>query len=189
MSKIGTYDLEIATPIPERDGQPDWDYARRGKCGLSVLVIWDSETGRPHFYDEHNLAAGLTHLNSCDLIVSWNGLQFDTPVIEALTKGKVTAPQYDILDHCWRALGSKKKGYRLGEVATRTIGMGKTGQGDSAPKLVAEGRWAELYDYCLNDVYLTRELVNHVIDVGGVIDTEGNLLRLEVPVAGDEDYA
>lgn len=189
MTKIGTFDLEIATPIPEHDGKPDWEWARKGKCGLSILVIWDSETSRPHFYDRHNLARAVIHLNACDLIVSWNGIGFDVPVIEALTDMKVRTDHYDILDHIWRSLGHRQKGYKLGEVAARTIGMGKTGDGESAPKLVAQGRFAELTDYCVNDVHLTRELFNHVVDVGGVMSTEGDLLTLEIPLPGKEDYA
>jgi hypothetical protein len=43
------------------------------------------------------------------------------------------------------------------------------------------GRWAELVNYCLEDVLLTRELGHFIAREGYVYDRDGERLLLEVP--------
>lgn len=182
MARVIVYDLEIAKPLPQRDGKADWDAAKRGECGVSCVVLYDSETNRYHLYDSHNLVDCITHLNSADWLVGWNSKEFDTNVMQGVTGQQITAKQYDILQAIWQALGNQYfKGYRLGDVANRTLGLNKTGNGESAPSLAAQGRWAELFDYCLNDVWLTKELFNHAIEYGWIIDANGEKLALSPP--------
>ena len=178
MSRVLTWDLEIRHPVHQVGG---WHSVRNGEAGVSILVIKDTETGRPHFYDDHNLDAALAHLNSADLLIGYNSIDFDTSVVQSITGECIIAPQYDILASIWSALPSRHKGYKLTEVAERTLGRGKSGNGAFATTLVAEGRWADLVDYCANDVYLTAALYNHVIDKGWVLTPDGSELWLPEP--------
>ena len=184
MAKILTFDLEIETPV-----NGDWEAARTGGCGISVLVVKDSETGLYHIFDKRTLDAGIDLLNSADLLVSYNGISFDAPVIFGVSGRYLTAAHYDILDHIWSALHGRAKGYKLDEVARATIGMGKSSNGEYATTLVKQKRWAELHSYCLADVHLTAHLFDHIMDSGFVKGTNGIELFLEKPILGVAEYA
>lgn len=181
---IIVYDLEIEKPLSEMPGETDderWNAVRMGDAGISCLVLYDSASRRYHLYDKHNLDDGVSHLNTADLLVSFNGIGFDSEVIHGVTGRYVTVAQYDILHEIWKALKHKQKGYRLQEVATRTINLSKNNNGAGAPALAKQGRWAELLDYCLNDVHVTKELFNHIVEKEWILDKDGDPLHLARP--------
>lgn len=179
MSKILIFDIEIAKPIEAVGG---WEGAKKGLAGISSAVVWDSDTQRYHLYDANTLDELVAHLNSGDLIVGWNSRDFDIPCIEGVTGQKITAWGYDMLQEIWAAIGRFYKGYKLGDVCYRTLGLEKSGNGESAPHLAATGQWAKLFDYNLNDVHLTKSLYNHVVNEGFIIDVDGEPLHLECPL-------
>lgn len=182
--RIVCWDLEIEKPVDDfLDG---WEAARRGDCGISALVLSDSETGRFHIYDKHTLDEALDHLNSADLLVGWNTINFDSHVLSGVTNRYITVRQYDMLQEAWHGVGFRQKGWKLGQVAERTLKLAKNGHGEFATALVARGAWGRLFDYCLNDVHLVRQLWNHVVDVGWLPDPEGNEIHLSLPL---EEYA
>jgi uncharacterized protein YprB with RNaseH-like and TPR domain len=146
-------------------------------------VLWDSDTNRYHIYGAENLTELAAHLNKADWLVSFNGLNFDVPCIEGVTGWEITANHYDILDAIWKAVGKKHKGWGLGKVAERTVGLGKTDTGEHAPELARQGRWATLIDYCINDVHITKELFFHILLEGFVVGPDGDRVEIEVPDA------
>ena len=91
------FDLEIARPLPDKNGRTNWDAAP--KCGISVLCGWPARQLYPFIWmlDSTRLPrVFLTedHATSCfgeaDGVVSWNGASFDNGVM------KVQAPEaYD----------------------------------------------------------------------------------------------
>lgn len=184
-TKLLCWDLEILDPVSDHIG--GWDAARRGDCGISALVISDSNTGRYHIYDQHNLDEAVDHLNSADLLIGYNTLNFDCEVVFGVTGRYITVPQYDILAEIWKALHGRRKGYKLDDVAKATINMEKNSNGEFATALAAKGHWGKLFDYCLNDVHLTRELFNHIQDLGWIKGADGEEIQLEKPEL--KDYA
>lgn len=82
----------------------------------------------------------------------------------------------------WDALGTRTKGYGLGALCERTLGLEKSGTGEHAPLLVRQGRWGDLFDYNLNDVFLTRSLFNFITTNGYVVDVDGNELDIDAPL-------
>jgi RNase_H superfamily len=179
--RVCVFDIEIEKPVEEVEG--GWAAARMGQCGCSAVVIYDSETLRYHIYDNRMLHAAVDHLNSADMIVSFNGKNFDVPCLEAITGFAINEAHYDILDQIWKTLGSKRfKGWGLGKIAFRTLGLTKTDTGEHAPELCKQGRWGELFDYCLNDVHLTRMLYNQIVQEGFIIDPDGSEFQLSAPV-------
>lgn len=171
---IIVWDLEIATPIKNND----WEAAKRGENGISSLVCYDNVSERYHLYDDFTFPQCVEHLNSADLLVGFNSLEFDTPCFQGYTGCTLVPPQFDILQAVWQALGSRKSGWKLDAIAQRTINEGKSGTGESAPKLYAEGRFGELFDYNLNDVYITRKLYNHIVSFGTLTRPDGKPLQL-----------
>ncbi len=176
---IITWDLEIAIPVEEVPG--GWDAVRHGAAGISTLCLHDTRTGRYHVYDEHTLSECIDHMNSADLLIGFNTIGFDTPVLECLTETTLIAPQYDILSEIWKALPSKTKGFKLSDVCLR-LGLGsKSRTGASAPELLRAGHFGTLVDYCINDVHLTRKLANHIERMGYILTPDGDPLELSRP--------
>lgn len=164
------------------DDFPDkWKAAYRGDCGLSVAVAYDSVARRPFIYDRHSLSALVRLLNSADLVISFNGKGFDLPVIEALAEEYVSPRQhYDILDEIWRQLGRREKGWGLDAVARRVLNRGKEGlTGGHAPQLWHDGHVAEVINYCLSDVLLTRDVYNFICQEKYLLSPGGEKLYIE----------
>lgn len=178
MSRILCWDLEIKKSVESVGG---WPAATRGDAGISVLAISDSDTGRYHFYDENTLDEAVDHLNSADMIVGFNSINFDANVVFGLTSRSLLVPHYDICKKIQQALGRPQKGYKLTEVCDRTLNLRKNGNGEFAPTLVSQGRWAELFDYCTNDVHMTKELYNHIVEFGSVMNVHNEELEVERP--------
>lgn len=176
--RIIVYDIEITTD--PNDLPNGWDDAKRGLAGVSALALYDSETGRVHTYDTHTVVDAIEHLNAVDLLVGFNIDEFDRPALQGYANKSITTPQFDILTACRRANRDRYvKGYKLTQVAERTLGLAKTGSGAYATVLAAQGRWGELFDYCINDVHLTRLLYNYIVENGYVIGVDGEPLALD----------
>lgn len=183
--KILCWDLEIHDAISDKLG--GWDAARRGDCGISALVISDSDTHRYHIYDKHMLDEAVDHLNSADLLVGYNTIGFDSEVVFGVTGRYITVPQYDILAEVWKSTGKRFKGFKLDDVAGATLNLHKNSDGEFATVLVRKKHWGKLFDYCLNDVHLVRELFNHIQDLGWVKGADGEQVHLEKPLT--KEYA
>jgi hypothetical protein len=169
------YDLEIQEP-PESVG--GWENVRRGEAGVSCVVLYDSSTKRFHTYDEFGLEDCIAHMNQADVLVSFNGLEFDTPILQSITGLDIYPRQYDILHEVWKALPTRTKGYKLSDICGR-LGLGeKNFTGETAVKLYQSGRFGRLFDYCISDVHLTRTLARFITEHGYVLTPEGDHLEL-----------
>lgn len=190
MMRLIVFDIEIAKEVEEVGG---WEAVREGRAGIGSVALYDSTTKRFHIYgpdiafDGTNfipVGAGTLpqcadHLTSADVLIGFNSISFDTPVFESVVGCGIDVPQYDILDMVWSELGNQRtKGYRLGEIAHRTINREKIDKGSSAPKLFKQGRMFELIDYNINDVAITRELCNFITEHGFIIDINGEQMPL-----------
>lgn len=185
---IVTFDLEIEKPVEEVGG---WEGARQGKAGMACCVT--STIGGPegsstlpprsrqiHLWDRHNIKGLVDLLEAADTVVSFNGIGFDLPIISALY-GREVKPKkhFDILAEIWVALRGKKKGWGLDPVCQRTLGRGKSGSGEHAPILWLQGKYAEVFDYCLRDVELTEDLYFHIMEVGSIKGPDGEELKID----------
>lgn len=172
-------------PCMHENNQCGWDALKRGEGGLSVICVWDSLTQRVHFYDMHSILNCVAHLEAADIVVGFNSEDFDIKPLEHLIGRKLVLKKHiDILQLIWNALrerGKRLKGNTLNDVCMRNIGQGKTGESMHAPQLADDGRWAELFDYCVSDVYLTLNLYRYIQEHGGVIGLDGTFLPVIVP--------
>lgn len=175
------FDLEIMHPVEDCGG---WQGAIT-QGGVSVLCIWDSIDENPVFYDESSLETAAGHLEDADVVVSFNGSSFDVPLLEAHLRRKLVLKEHiDVFALAKRALdamGKRWKGNGLGPLSVKTTGRNKLGEGSHAPTLVREQRWADLYNYCLRDVILTRDLLTFARRNGYILDSEGDELPLNLP--------
>ncbi len=200
---ITTYfDIETRALASDPPWNGDWgSFKADGGGGMSAVVcLSDNTPDKPtslteriklmdaqrvnsyevQMFDDNTTEPLVEHLMAADRIVSFNGIGFDIPVIAALHGKPVQHPQHiDILALIWQAIGKRRKGYNLNKVASRTVGMTKLySDGASAPRLAREGRYAELFQYCLQDVLVTRALWHHIEDRGTIIGVDGE----EIPI-------
>jgi len=174
-----TFDLETMKLAADLDG--GWDALRRGEGGVSCLVLWSAHTGRPHLYDADTLNDAVDMLEAADVVLSFNGVGFDIPVLEGvLGRNLVLKSHIDLLQLIWEVVG-REKGYKLTECSERALGTAKNGDGLLAPQLAEDNKWATLLDYCLNDVHLTRNLFLFAQKHGGIKDIDDEILVLPFP--------
>lgn len=190
------YDIEIVNAIPPKGDErlsgltycDGWhDYAN---MGISVIGAYDYAQSRYRVFCEDNRAAFHEVCHSADLLVSFNGLAFDNPVIRACWFGEnfdFDAKCYDVLVEQWAAAGlgatfryPTHAGFGLDATCERTLGLGKTGNGALAPVQWQRGEIGAVIDYCLNDVFLTKLLFDRVLTRQRFIGPNG-LLQLRVP--------
>ncbi len=179
-----TLDLEtrrLAKDLGE--GGSGWRALKQGLGGASAIVIWSTEDKRPHLFDDNNVHEAVDLIESCDLLFSFNGVGFDIPVLEGLSNNHINLKYHlDLLQLVWEALGGRRgRGYTLDDIAYRSLGHGKSGSGKDAPGIAEEGRFGELFEYCLLDVILTRDLFRFAQEHGGIMDINGDILPLDLP--------
>lgn len=174
---IVVMDLEVETPVS------NWDDARSGKNGVSVMCIQDLNTGILAFYGGQTLEHGAVHLEEADQIVTFNGIGFDVPCLEGvLGRSLRLRDHYDIYAELKVHFGEERvKGTGLGPTCERTLGLSKLQTGERAPVLYQQGRFPELYTYCAHDVYLTSVLFTHIMGFGYVIGPDGDKICLRQP--------
>jgi DEAD/DEAH box helicase domain-containing protein len=176
------FDLEVRRGPDEFGG--DWERVRK-EGGVSVLCIWDEREDRPYFYDDHTLAEAAERLSSAELVVSFNGAWFDVPLIENHLMRNLQLNEhvdlFALVKHGLDRVGKSFRGHGLDALAQSTLGHGKNGSASRAPELARMGHWAELTNYCLEDVLLTRDLGHFIAREGFVYDKDGERLLLSVP--------
>jgi len=198
-------------------------YARIGwddhaLLGLSIGCYYDYRDGRVHWFDAKTLPDTILALvERYPLIVSFNGQQFDGPLMLSLVQKQTTpdafAPRdgaapsalasdwqalwddsYDLLQEIWcidpdschvpchvHGLNS------LDAIARATLGKGKSGSGADAPRLWRQERYAEVINYCYNDILLTKALFERVCAGEPLTLEDGSHLWLPLPdlIIGD----
>lgn len=176
--KIVFFDTEIRLSVEEVGG---WYAASHGEAGMSAAVTILYEEGRQtiHLWDDHKAEALAMYLEEADLVVTFNGQDFDLPLIAALAGREIQLTEHYDICKVVRKAAKQRKGYKLNDICIRTLGRGKTGEGAMAPTLAAQGRWAELFEYCLRDVELTRDLFWYIVVNKFILDTSGEPLFLE----------
>lgn len=171
------YDIEIVNairPKNEADELPDIVYCAgwhdHANMGISTICAYDYATGRFRVFLNDNMDEFL-ELARQRLMVGFNSIPFDDAVIMAeYGDDYQPARSYDILREVWAAagLGSQFKfpthaGYGLDAVARANHLQGKTGHGALAPVQWQRGELGSVIDYCLQDVDITRRLLDKII--------------------------
>lgn len=155
---------------------------RHDKLGVSVVGIYDSQTGLNAFF-EQDLPNLWPIIHAADLIVGFNIKKFDWPVLSAYYSGDLNLlPTLDLLEVVKDTLGFRVK---LDDLAKATLGKGKIGDGLDAYRYWREGNLESLKEYCLQDVIITRDLFYHALekkflkypDLTGVVEFKVDLER------------
>ncbi|MBF0121769.1 MAG: hypothetical protein HQK79_23305 [Desulfobacterales bacterium] len=192
------YDIEIKKAILGKNEQPikgieyaaDWnDYEG---MGIAVICAYDYQTERTRVFCEDNFKEFQDLVNKRATIVGFNSIKFDNCLCRANGIEVYDYNSYDILHEIWRALGlgydfdqSIHEGFGLDATfrANFPNQIGKTGTGGMAPVNWQRGKIGSVIDYCINDVRMTRLLLNKIILKGGLTNPKNcqQFLRIDPP--------
>lgn len=156
---IVVFDLETQRAMPEVGGR---DFLH--KVGVSVGVAYSYVERRFRHYLEAEMDALVAQLCAADLVVGFNILAFDYPVLRGYTDLDLSQiPTCDMMTHVQQALGYRVK---LDSLAEQTLGVRKSADGLLALRWWQEGQIDLIRDYCQQDVDITRRLYEYGRDHG-----------------------
>lgn len=176
------FDLETQRSFGDVGGS-----ANKDKMGMSVGVTYSTHTGKYHIFDEENVSELVEQLVKADLVVGFNHIQFDYPVLQLYTVYDLVSQTVncDMMLELEDVLGHRLK---LDAVAQASLNASKTADGLDALK------WWQLYkktgdnehllniaEYCCYDVKVTKEVYEYGLEHGMVkyADRNGNLLEVK----------
>lgn len=177
------YDAEILKAIPERNGEriPGIEYCEgwqdHANMGISVIGAYDYVEDRTRVFTMDNISDFLDLADDRDVLVGFNSIPFDNSLIAATLKiPKFQESKcYDLLREMWIAAGLPPEfdykthgGYGLDATCEKNFGTRKTGNGAFAPVLWQQGQIGKTIDYCLNDIRLTKQLFDRVLNLGSL---------------------
>lgn len=163
------YDCEIVKCIPNRDGTrfDGYEYCEgwhdHANMGISVIGYqWSGLSAPRHCRTVEDFR--LVYSMHPIVLVGFNSHNFDDKLLAA--NGLEVVTGYDILEEVRIAAGfgptydtvPKGFSYSLDAIA-RMNGMAKTGDGASAPQLWQRGNHKQVIDYCVNDVRITKAIL------------------------------
>ena len=128
------FDLETQRSFGDVGG-----FSQKGKMGVSVGVTYSTSRGTYEIYPENEMEALGAELVRADLVVGWNHVQFDYPVLQPYVFH--TLPEQtvnlDMMLELESIVGFRLK---LDSVASASLGTGKTADGLDA--LRSDGNFA-----------------------------------------------
>lgn len=106
-------------------------------------------------------------MKSADLIIGYNHLWFDLPVLQKYADyNLLDLPSYDIMIEAEKKIGYKLK---LDDLCKANLGSAKTDSYEVYKHYYAEKKWAPLIDYCMHDVKLTNQLFLKIVNEGKLL--------------------
>ncbi|VVM08455.1 hypothetical protein MAMC_02170 [Methylacidimicrobium cyclopophantes] len=170
------FDLETQKSASEVGG-----WRNKSAMRMSLGVTYATARQGYQIYLEQEVEALIQELRNADLIVGFNILGFDFPVLEAYTVFDLQdLPTLDLLQHVEAQTGRRMS---LESLARATLGVGKTAEGVQALRWWKEGKLLPIAEYCCYDVKVTRLLHEHGIRHGEILYFNEQTQRKEsIPV-------
>jgi hypothetical protein len=129
---------------------------------ISVVGVYSYLENRYFCFEEHEMEKLAELFAQARTIVGFSMNRYDVPVLNNYFKKlKIGAPnlwekeRVDLLEEIEMAMNQR---ISLSKLAEANLGVKKDRHGSEAGKLFHEGKIAELKEYCLNDVKLTKDL-------------------------------
>lgn len=187
------YDCEIIKGIVKKD-EPmlvDIEYCDGWRdfknMGISVISAYDYEEDRYRLFAADNFNEFQAFVDNTDIVIGFNSLAFDNPLCRANGLNVSDEKSWDLLAEIWAGVGLSRTfeypshlGFGLDACAEVNFGFKKSGSGSKAPVDWQRGKIGKVIDYCLNDVRLTKALVDIVIAHGFILDPRDGKQFIEV---------
>jgi hypothetical protein len=185
------YDIETKYLAEQLEG----GWVDKAGMRLGVGCVYNYDHDRYNFFmpgQEEQLEGYLRG----NRVVSYNGKAFDSYIVQQSNTPDTTLwTDIDVfelivcakhsatsIDDALARLGRStvlNGSLGLDVVCAATLGHGKPAKlGRLAPSMLADGHWADLFGYVLQDVRRLRQLFEHILEKGWVIDGEQNTVQL-----------
>jgi DEAD/DEAH box helicase domain-containing protein len=129
---------------------------------VSLVGIYDYESDKYIAFLEDEFTKLWPYLESADVLIGFNSDHFDIPLLNKYYHGDLTRiKSIDILSDIKKNLGRR---IGLGAIAEATLGYGKSGHGLEAIFWWKNGEIEKIKKYCLDDVKVTKELYEYVLE-------------------------
>lgn len=149
---------------------------------LSVIGIYESETDKYSTFLQEELKNLWPILEKADLLIGYNSLHFDLPLLNKYYSGDLSKIQHiDLLKEIKDVYGRRMK---LDQVAEGTLGTKKSGHGLQAITWWKNGEIEKVKKYCLDDVKITKEIYEYALKNKKIKFNEGGV-TIEVPLKTD----
>lgn len=126
---------------------------------ISLLVIYDYETEKYSCFLQKDFPKLWAILERADVIIGYNSDHFDIPLLNKYYPGDLTRiKSVDLLVDIQKSLGRR---IRLDDVASATLGMGKSGSGLEAIEWWKNGEIDKIQKYCEQDVRVTKDIYEY----------------------------
>lgn len=177
------FDLETQRSFNDVGGATHKD-----KMGVSIAVTYSTARGTYEIYAEEDMERLGEELVRADLVVGWNHIQFDYPVLQPYifhTLADQTV-NLDMMLDLEQRIGSRLK---LDSVASATLGTGKSADGLDALRWWQDHKKSgefeplrKIAEYCAYDVKVTRFVHEYALQHGHIKydDRNGNLVEIEI---------
>jgi hypothetical protein len=130
---------------------------------IGAYISWlNNGQGAYIAFLEDDVKEFLKLLSYCDLIIGYNHIWFDLPVLQKYSEiDLLKLPCYDIMLKVEAEIGFKLK---LNDLCRANFDDDlKTDSYATYRHYHKEGKWLELIDYCMNDVRLTQQLFQKIL--------------------------
>lgn len=184
MRDIVYFDLETQKSFSAVGGAKN-----KAKMGVSVAVTYSTALGEYRVFGEDQMDALVDQLMRADLVVGWNHVQFDYPVLEGYTVYDLKDQTVN-MDMMLDLEQEDKLGFRLKLDSAAKASLG--GEGKTADGLDALRWWNEykrtndcsylmqIAEYCCYDVKVTKCIHEYGIEHGFIKyeDRAGNVAEV-----------
>jgi len=150
--RIVVFDIET-----QKSAQDVGGWGNKQLMRVAVAVTFDSIENKFKVFLEKDVPELLSLLKMADLVIGYNSKNFDYAVLAGYTDEPLekTLPSLDILEEVEKAIGFRVK---LDNIASATLGVGKTADGLQSLQWFKEGKLDLIADYCTQDVKVTRDV-------------------------------
>ncbi len=177
--KAIVYDCEIKSCVPDRSQPRDETLAYcngwgdKVGMGIACIVAYEMDTQQFRVFMDDNLDAFAALLAGASHVFGWNNARFDDPLVQACWQLQIPH-SFDI-----KQLASIR--CSLGSVAEANGIAGKSDKGANAPIYYQRGQYGKLIDYCMQDVWVTKQLLELGLKQGHLCDSSGTRKLFRTP--------
>jgi hypothetical protein len=178
------FDCEIKKGVPRKRTEPvpgveycaGWeDFSGMGIACICALEM--AEARRPRVFCEDNFREFQALVDRSCRVVGFNNLHFDNRLCAAHGIDVPFDKSYDLQQVIWLAAGLEgnyrdeaHSDFSLEKLCMANFGRGKSGDSALVPQLWQGGRHGLVIDHCLQDVLLTADLLDQIVQCGWVRD-------------------
>lgn len=128
---------------------------------ISVLSLYDSETQQTYSFLQEDFSKMWPFFERTDVLIGYNSDHFDIPLLNKYYPGDLLRlKSIDIMKSIKESLGRRPK---LDDVAHATLGKKKIAHGLEAVKWWKEGKIDLIKQYCEEDVLITKQLFEYIV--------------------------